>query len=321
MYNTNKSINDTIILHRSLGSPYSEKAMLMLRYVGLDWLSIETPKGIPRPIQEALVGNYSRRVPILQIGADLFCDTSMIMEKISTLSEDRSLSPTNGNAQTQELIELIESDGTLSMLGVLTPWNYIYSYFKILPFSEALEFIKDRKKLADKHPELKNRKSREEWMVIAKSYLSQLNDCLSNSLYLSSNDKPTASDFSAYTMIWYHDILTNLKYVKEFKNLMAWYHRMLSLNNKHMEEISPELSIEVAKASKPAPIPESMTDSSRIGQIIEVPINDSLGTVICQPISGLLVGENNHNYIIKREHESVGVVHIHIPKHCLGACG
>ena len=153
MYNTNKDLSDGIILHRSTGSAYSEKAMLMLRYTGLNWLSVATPKGVPRPVQEVLVGNYSRRVPILQVGSDLYCDTSMIMEKISMLSEDRRLSPSYGEPKSQAFIEMIESDGTLSMLGVLTPWNFIYGYFKLLPFSEAFEFIKDRKKLADKHPD------------------------------------------------------------------------------------------------------------------------------------------------------------------------
>ena len=57
-------------------------------------------------------------------------------------------------------------------------------------------------------------------MAMAKSYLSRLNDRLSHSLFLSSNDKPTASDFSAYTMIWYHDMVTNLTYVKEFKHII-----------------------------------------------------------------------------------------------------
>lgn len=316
-----KQLESSIILHRSSGSAYSEKVMLMLRYAGLDWLSVATPKGVPRPIQQCLVGNYSRRVPILQIGSDLYCDTSMIMDKLSSLSGDKSLSPMTTDTKSKELIQLIESDGTLSMLGVLTPWNFIFGYFKLLPFSDAVAFIKDRKKLADKHPELKNRKSKEQWMVIAKSYLSKLNDCLNDSLFLSANDKPSASDFSAYTMIWYHDILTNLKYVKEFENIMAWYQRMMSFNNNEMTAIAPELAIDVAKSTKPLSIPVSMMNSPRIGKTIDVPINDVLGSIICQPITGELVGEDDHSYIIKKQSAEIGTVHIHIPKHCLGACG
>jgi len=296
-----KQLNNSIILHRSLGSPYSEKIMLLLRYAGLDWLSVATPKGMPRPIQQSLVGNYSRRVPILQIGSDLYCDTSMIMDKLSSLSADKSLSPMSSDAEFKELLQLIESDGTLSMLGVLTSWNFLFGYFKLLPFPDAVAFIKDRKKLAEKHSDLKNRKSKQQWMVIAKSYLSKLNDCLNDSLFLTTSDRPNAADFSAYTMIWYHDILTNLTHVKEFENIMAWYQRMVSFNNNEMTAIAPELALGVAKHTEPAPIPVSMMNSPHIGQTIDVPINDVLGSIICQPISGVLAGEDNYSYIIKNE--------------------
>src|SRR5262249_14010611 len=65
-----------LILHHFDSSPFSEKLRLVLGYKQLTWRSVTVPIMLPKPDVVALTGGY-RRTPILQIGADIYCDTAL----------------------------------------------------------------------------------------------------------------------------------------------------------------------------------------------------------------------------------------------------
>ena len=79
----------SLILHHYDFSNFAEKARLMLGFKGLAWLSVEQPPILPKPKLVPLTGGY-RRIPILQDGADLWCDTRLIAHEL----ERRVPSPT-----------------------------------------------------------------------------------------------------------------------------------------------------------------------------------------------------------------------------------
>src|ERR1700752_2506650 len=70
-----------IILHHYDISPYSEKVRTGLGLKGLAWASVELPVIMPKPNLTALTGGY-RRTPVLQIGADIYCDSQLIMPEL-----------------------------------------------------------------------------------------------------------------------------------------------------------------------------------------------------------------------------------------------
>ena len=78
-----------LILHHYDFSNFAEKARLMLGFKGLAWRSVEQPPILPKPKLVPLTGGY-RRIPILQEGADLWCDTRLIAQEL----ERRVPSPT-----------------------------------------------------------------------------------------------------------------------------------------------------------------------------------------------------------------------------------
>ena len=63
-----------IILHHFDTSPFAEKIRLALGIKGLSWRSVQIPMVMPKPNLTALTGGY-RKTPVMQIGADVFCDT------------------------------------------------------------------------------------------------------------------------------------------------------------------------------------------------------------------------------------------------------
>src|SRR3954468_18590360 len=70
-----------IILHHYDTSPYSEKVRLGFGLKGLTWASVELPQIMPKPNLSALTGGY-RKTPVLQIGADIYCDSQLIMREL-----------------------------------------------------------------------------------------------------------------------------------------------------------------------------------------------------------------------------------------------
>ncbi|MGH7017617.1 MAG: glutathione S-transferase N-terminal domain-containing protein, partial [Caulobacteraceae bacterium] len=73
---------EDIILHHYDASPFSEKVRLLLGLHGMAWRSVIQPVIMPKPDLVALTGGY-RRIPVLQIGADVFCDTQAILAELA----------------------------------------------------------------------------------------------------------------------------------------------------------------------------------------------------------------------------------------------
>jgi glutathione S-transferase len=74
-------IADTLILHQYEISPFSEKVRVAMAIKGLGWRACNQPSIMPKPELVALTGGY-RRIPVLQIGADLYFDSQYIMEEL-----------------------------------------------------------------------------------------------------------------------------------------------------------------------------------------------------------------------------------------------
>src|SRR6202046_5657206 len=90
-------MTDIIILHHYDISPYSEKVRLGLGLKGLAWASVETPVIMPKPDLTALTGGY-RKAPVLQIGADIYCDSQLIMRELERRHPNSSFYPAGRGA-------------------------------------------------------------------------------------------------------------------------------------------------------------------------------------------------------------------------------
>jgi glutathione S-transferase len=62
-----------LILHQYDISPFSEKVRVVLGIKKLAWYACSQPLILPKPEVFALTGGY-RRIPVLQLGANIYCD-------------------------------------------------------------------------------------------------------------------------------------------------------------------------------------------------------------------------------------------------------
>ena len=81
-----------LILHHYWQSPFAHKIRLALGLIHASWSSVEIPRIPPKPLLTPLTAGY-RRTPVLQHGADVFCDTQNIVKAIDELIDNDQLIP------------------------------------------------------------------------------------------------------------------------------------------------------------------------------------------------------------------------------------
>ncbi|MDC3058086.1 glutathione S-transferase family protein [Litorivicinus sp.] len=81
-----------LILHHYWPSPFAHKIRLALGLTGVPWRSVEIPRLPPKLLLMPLTAGY-RRTPVLQSGADVYCDTQNIVRALTEITDDRRLLP------------------------------------------------------------------------------------------------------------------------------------------------------------------------------------------------------------------------------------
>ncbi|ORY01177.1 hypothetical protein BCR34DRAFT_494055 [Clohesyomyces aquaticus] len=71
-----------VILFGYDSSPFTNKVRLTLRIKGVPFSYMPVPSMMPRPILRQTFGLTYRKIPVLAIGRDIYCDTSLIIEAL-----------------------------------------------------------------------------------------------------------------------------------------------------------------------------------------------------------------------------------------------
>lgn len=306
-----------IVLHHTPGSPYSEKARTMLGYTELPWLSVSAGL-MPRPVQEELVGGYARRIPLLQIGADVFVDASLIAQEIAHLSGNPDLDWLQQKPEIQKFIYSQEQEMFDPMIYSMSKMQMLWGLLHSLSPWETVAFTRDRVGSLSEF-DMPERDPAIEQLALNKKK-EEFTKALGTSPFLFGSEKPTIADFSSFHLVWYrHERLDQPMYNDEEVTQLAWLKRMQSIGHGKYTEIEPTLTWEIAKKYSPRKIPEAMKQGEKIGQLIQLKPNDSLGFAT-PAIEGVLIGEDEHQYILQRDTKNAGTVHVHFPKVAYGAC-
>ncbi|MCK0154856.1 glutathione S-transferase family protein [Alcanivorax sp. S6407] len=294
-----------LILHHYLFSPFSEKVRAMLGYAGLSWQSVEVREMPPRPLLAPLAGGY-RKIPVAQIGADIFCDTRAIGREIARLSNKPELAMENCPEEVQEFIREVDLD--IFLACIITAGN-LTLLRKVLKESGAVELGKllwDRVRMGSKAKVKANSPGQMKRMV--RAHLDRLESMLANQPFLF-GDTPNAGDFSAYHSLWFQRDLAEQRVVKGYPKVNAWLDRLQAFGQGNRTEISPEQALEIARSHTPRAVPESDNDAELIGQSVSIAPTD-YGR---EPVSGTLVASNAQERIIVRDDATVGEVANHFP--------
>lgn len=182
-----------IILHHYPLSPYSEKIRLALGLKGVSWNSVEIPVWTPRPKLTPMTGGY-RRTPILQVGAEFYCDTLHILRAVERLGPAGSLYPKGQEGLAKAVGWWIEK-GSFFNAVCLTIGN-----MPGLP----QELIDERRPLfrVNLDPE-ELRSKRALYLQRVNAHIAWLAQALSDGRNFILGADPSAADLSAYHPIWF----------------------------------------------------------------------------------------------------------------------
>lgn len=120
-------------------SPWSLKVSTYLNLRNIPYFECHQPITWPRSDLQQLGINY-RRIPILAIGKDIYCDTSLMLEKLEVIFPNRGLGHHGADGKAQEsLLEQWSQSALMKTAGALLP--------STLPLLHDPTFVADRKKL------------------------------------------------------------------------------------------------------------------------------------------------------------------------------
>jgi glutathione S-transferase len=293
-----------IILHHYDVSPFSEKVRLLFGLKNVPWKSVIQPVIMPKPDLIPLTGGY-RRIPVMQIGADVFCDSQVILLEI----ERRFPSPR----------ALIGPSFAINIWADrLFFQTTIPVIFGKLGSNLPKEFIEDREKLSGAPFNIEAMKAA---TVPAMASWRAQTQWLEQALAASSGDflfgkEASIGDFSAYMNFWFLgnsqpetvDTLTAGQ-----GRVKAWRERVKAIGHGRRTESTPAEAIAVAKASEPA-IAVEHDPNDPLGLKPGANVNVSADDYGREPIAGTLVGANAERIAIDRVDPAVGKIRVHFPR-------
>jgi glutathione S-transferase len=210
-----------IILHHYPRSPFAEKIRLILGAKHLQWASVLIPSIMPKPDVVALTGGY-RKTPILQMGADIYCDTALIADVLDAMSPEPPLYPAAVAAASRIVAQW--ADSTLFWTAIpytLQPAGLAHMFSGDPP--EAIKaFGEDRKSFRANIPRMRGPEARGALTL----YLMRLEEMLGDQAYFF-GARPSIADFSIYHCLWFVSCGGPVAQILEpFRRVQAWRERM-----------------------------------------------------------------------------------------------
>ena len=299
-----------VILHNYPQSPVAEKIRVAFGIKGLSWHSVEIPRLPPKPMLTKLTGGY-RRTPVMQIGADIYCDTQCIIQEL----ERRFPSPTFFPTSDAGLIWSLSrwTDGALFDLTVKI---VLGSAGEGLP----KDFAEDRGRLYFGADWAEGLKAANEAMPHLASQMRApmhwLNDQLSDDRKYLLGNEAAAVDAQFYHVVWFlrgrwqH----GPSFLAEFPHLERWEANVAEIGHGEMSQLTADDAI--LRAAECEPDDQQHDDSNdpqglTVGMPVIVSPDLDGGE---QPVEGNVVAADSERVIVRRTDPDIGNINVHFPR-------
>jgi glutathione S-transferase len=295
-----------LILHHYPNSPFSEKARLMLGFKRLDWKSVRIPVIMPKPDLTALTGGY-RRTPVLQVGADVYCDTALIARVL----EDLQPAPTLFPPAAPLAVPLAQwADSTLfwTMIPYATQPAGLPGLFPGATPDAMKAFAMDR---APFTAGIK-RQTVADATVALQQYLRTLQAQLADGRAYLFGAEASIADFAVAHCLWFIRLAAPVAGIlSAHPPLEAWLDRVLAIGHGRFDKLDSADAVALAAgAGDHAPVAVQLGLGFDAGQRVTVAAID----YGADPVAGTLVGLSAERVTLERQDERAGTVHVHFPR-------
>ena len=294
-----------VILHHYALSPFAEKVRIGLGLKQAAWKSVDIPNIMPKPDLMPLTGGY-RKTPVMQIGADIYCDTQLIMLELERRLPSPAFLPKGREGEARAITMWIDRNIFSPAVGVVM--SQVADKF-------GESFKKDRSEFSGRSFDPERMRAALPFVRDQTYALFSLAETmLADGRAFVLGAEPSLADCALYNPVWFiqQHLGATASPLDRLPRIAAWSERMKALGNGKRKDITAAEAIETAKSAKPAPASVDANDPSglKAGQKISVTPDDT-GKV---PVSGELVGLSADRISIARSDDLVGDVVVHFPR-------
>jgi glutathione S-transferase len=294
-----------IILHHYDTSPYAEKVRTGLGLKGLAWASVELPQIMPKPNLTALTGGY-RKTPVLQIGADIYCDSQLIMRELERRHPTPSFYPA-GRGAADALAWWAEKTMFLPAVSIA---------FAKRPEVLPKGFLEDRAKFSGRNIDpVVMLAAVPNQLDQLRAHFDWLDQTLADGRSFLQGRAVGLSDLAAYHPVWYlrQNFGSAAAPLDGFPRLLSWAERVAAIGHGRRSPMTSEQALDVARTA--TSIAKASSDAKdpigrKPGQVVSVTPDDT-GR---DPVIGELVTSGIDEIVIRRRDPAIGEVCVHFPR-------
>ena len=296
-----------VILHHYPASPVSEKVRVALGIKNLAWRSVEIPRVPPKPDVMPLTGGY-RRTPIMQIGADIYCDSQCILRELQRRFPEPTFFP----------------GGAGGLPWAINRWtdNLFDTAVRVSLGANADQlpeaFAKDRVRLFLGPQGDLNKVKADLPHTIAqlRAQFGWMDQRVSGGRRFMLGDQPGLPDALCYYLVWFvrGRWQGGPALLAEFSGLEAWEQRVKAIGHGRPTEMTPAEAIEVARSNSPATPersdpndPQGLKPGQRVSVVPDLDSGES-------PVTGVVQLVDRDSIAIQRDDPRVGTVCVHFPR-------
>ena len=297
-----------IIFHHYPLSPVAEKVRAAFGIKKLSWRSVEHSRMPDRPELLAMTAGY-RRIPVMQVGADIYCDSQCILRELERRIPEPTFFPGPGKGMPWAVSRW--TDGPVFEL-----------LFRIAfaPVMDKLpaELVTDRSRLylgpnADLKKELADLPHT---LAQLRGQLGWLEVQLGSGKAFLTADQASVADAFAWHILWFFRAryAQATEFMAEFPRLSAWEERMKAIGHGTATPMTAQEAVAIAKAAEPqAPRNEDPRDPQGLKPGMKVSIGP-LSDTGEKKVEGEVRSVGRETLVIDHEHAMCGRVAIHFPR-------
>jgi glutathione S-transferase len=293
-----------LILHHYPRSPFAEKVRVAFGLKGLRWCSVEQPRMAPKPQLIPLTGGY-RRIPVLQVGADIYCDTRLILAELERRFPYPSLYPPGTRGRADMIAGWADRDLFATSLGLVFGLNG--DRFPPELHADRATFTAgkfdgwDSAKMRPRVPSLRDQ---------FRQHLIWIDQCLAEVGCFMLGEAPSLADVAVYHPLWYaRGNLGEGEGLSDHPRILAWMDRIAAIGVGSSDTMTPDEALVVARDAEPELVSDAATEWS-VGTMLAVtPTDWGFDTV-----KGACLVANRERVVIRREDPEVRAVAVHFPR-------
>jgi glutathione S-transferase len=296
-----------IILHHYPQSPVTEKVRVVLGIKRLDWRSVIIPRLPPKPDLMPLTGGY-RLTPVMQIGADVYCDTQCIIRELERRHPEPTLFPGGAEGMAwgvgrwtdgpmfDTILEVVFADAADDMPDEFKADRGLLYFGPGFDLSALQEIMTDS-------------------LVQLRAQFSWMDERVAGRDFMLGAE-PGLPDALCYYLVWFlrGRYSKGPEFLDQFQHLMNWEQRVEAIGHGRPTDMNSADALAIAKDATPAGQRSDVVDDLaglHTGDNVAV---EPTGVSGCTAVAGTVIHIDNQEIALARTDEVIGNVVVHFPR-------